>query len=232
MKIPELKAARDEKKVERDSMKNGHDFLEKCCNEPPCVENFTTLRICTQEDWDEADKEVNGLEYAINDWTDTVNIEVDVADIDEFFGSKNPFIHNQSNEGGRLSIDNHPSGLVPPFYKKATCGIDNVNGVCAKECHLCENGECKDKKTESGECPASVIERHAFLKTNTSTNRMQFSGGGGVFEMTMNHEYSSSKSGLGCWHGCGVDWVSKQCKFLFLNILLLIDFLSRMQISI
>ncbi|GFH44486.1 hypothetical protein CTEN210_00960 [Chaetoceros tenuissimus] len=217
VKVPELQAAREDKVKEKERMKNDNGvFNVVCCNEPPCFENSPNLRTCDLTDWSKVVEEVNGLDDAINDWNDTLNIEADIADINEFFGSKNPFIYEINDEGGRLSIDNHPSGLVPPFYEKAPCGYDNVNGICAKECHLCEDGKCIDHtETESGECPASVMERRAFLQTGANTNRMQFSGGGGVFEMTMNNEYSSSKSGLSSWHLPNVEFESKlQLKLL------------------
>lgn len=54
-----------------------------------------------------------------------------------------------------------------------------------------------------------------YTDTETNENRMQFSGGGGVFEMTMNHDYSSSRSDLSCWHGCGVDHVSNMYISIF-----------------
>lgn len=221
VKIPELESAIKSKEDEIDRMKEGDTYLDNCCDEPPCTQ-FSTLRLCTNNDLKEANDNLIALESAKDDWSDAMELEGEKVAIDEFFGS-NP-LHKINNEGKLLSIDNHPSGLIPGFYATNYCGNgEKGNGICEQKCHLCDgDGNCIDKRMKDTErsniyntyyiCPEEYQNEHSTrlekLIEKLKRNRMQFSGGGGIFEMSMSHDYSSSKSGRSCWHGCPVDHVS------------------------
>ena len=174
VKIPELEASIASTET---SLKRVQNKDKICCTSTKGV-CLGETRQCEDKDIKEENEKLKALKTALEGWTSTLEMEGKKSDISGWFDNeslnevmdnKDAFTMDEDQTRKDLDIENHKSALAPEELIKGATALEDAKVILGK--------------------------RESDI---TKTQRIQFAGDSGLYQMTLNKDAMSSFSEQNC----------------------------------